>query len=154
MGIRQADKPAWYRAKTYKGKMTERQKRHLDAVRLQDQHPATSFAMLPEDVQNYISRIELELFDAKKSEIFWSSAVVFVSGAFILYKEFLGSAAASGLSIAMGVLLMIFSALYWSINSRKLSNAFLPDSDWAGPTNEGIRQEWEIEYLSRLEDGH
>jgi hypothetical protein len=59
----------WYRAKNYKGKMSEKQKCSLDAVRLQNKHPAATYADLRPEVQNYISSLEIEVYDAKQQEL-------------------------------------------------------------------------------------
>jgi exonuclease I len=44
----------WYRARNYKGDLTEAEKRQFDAFRMQPKHPADHD--LPEEVRNYIIR--------------------------------------------------------------------------------------------------
>jgi hypothetical protein len=66
----------WYRARNYKGNLTEAEKRQFDAFRMQPRHPAATYDDLPEEVQNYIGRIEIELYD-KKQEGAAGTAFVF-----------------------------------------------------------------------------
>jgi exonuclease I len=63
---RKAEWLPWYRARNYKGDLTEAEKRQLDAFRMQPKHPAAQEDDLPEEVQSYIGRIEMELYDKKQ----------------------------------------------------------------------------------------
>ncbi len=42
----------WYRVPGFKGKVSEAEKRQLDAFRMQERHPAASYQDLPEEVQS------------------------------------------------------------------------------------------------------
>ena len=63
---RKAEWLPWYRARNYKGDLTEAEKRQFDAFRMQPKHPAAQEDDLPEEVQSYIGRIEMELYDKKQ----------------------------------------------------------------------------------------
>ena len=53
---RQVEHLPWYRARNYKGDLTETEKRQLDAFRKQPKHPAAEEDDLPEEVRNYSVR--------------------------------------------------------------------------------------------------
>ena len=55
-----AEPLSWYRARGYKGNLTEHEKRQLDSFRMQEHHPAATCESLPEEVQSYIGGLELE----------------------------------------------------------------------------------------------
>ena len=74
----------WYRARNYKGKMTEAQKRELDSFRAQEPHPAADYDSLPTEVQHYINRLEVEIYDNKQRQI--AARALFVSGV-VIYGE-------------------------------------------------------------------
>ena len=52
------------------------QVRQLDAFRTQPKHPAATFDDLPEEVQTYLSGIQLELYD-KKQEAAANRALIY-----------------------------------------------------------------------------
>jgi hypothetical protein len=142
----------WYRASDYKGNLTEDQKRQLDAFRMQPKHPAASYDDLPEEVQNYINGIELELYDHKQggaaSRAFFWSAI----GAALLFANYKGwfgaptiwSWLTSGIALAAPWLWYRYE---WNKNAEEL----FPKDDSGNPisrTDEEIRKEWELNYLS------
>ena len=51
-----------YRRKEYKGNLTGDEKRYLDSFRLEEKHPATAVEDLPEEVQSYLSELELAVY--------------------------------------------------------------------------------------------
>lgn len=57
----------WYRARNYKGNLTEAEKRELDLLRHREseggEHPSANYGYLPEEVQSYLSKIEIERYD-------------------------------------------------------------------------------------------
>ena len=59
----------WYRARNYKGNLTEAQKRDLDSFRAQETHPAADYDSLPTEVQHYINKLEMEIYDSKQQKI-------------------------------------------------------------------------------------
>jgi hypothetical protein len=68
-GKHKAEWLPWYRARNYKGDLTEAEKRQFDAFRVQPKHPAAQYHELPEEVQSYINRIECELYDKRQDGV-------------------------------------------------------------------------------------
>jgi hypothetical protein len=140
----------WYRARDYKGNLSEAEKRQLDAFRTQPTHPAARLDQLPEEVQEYIGRIELELYDHKQQEaagfaFFWSLVVVIV----LLLNYFGCFPHSSNWAYPTGGLLFVAA---WVIYKRKWdrnAEEFLPSGDDAprSRTNEALRYEWELNYI-------
>jgi hypothetical protein len=65
---RKDDDVVWYRHRNYKGGLSEEEKRELDSIRWPAEprpHPAAKFQDLPEEVQEYISHLELEVEGSK-----------------------------------------------------------------------------------------
>jgi hypothetical protein len=75
----------WYRARNYKGNLTEAEKRQLDAFRTQPKHPAATFDDLPEEAQGYLSGIRLELYDKKQDGAASRAFVMSAIGAGVLF---------------------------------------------------------------------
>ncbi|MBY3220908.1 hypothetical protein [Rhizobium laguerreae] len=149
----------WYRVPGFKGKVSEAEKRQLDAFRTQERHPAASYQDLPEEVQSYISRLELENYDFKQEKAANGSLFVSVLGATILGVNYFGvhiQPAASIWPYAFGLLLLLAP---WFVSSREWQrNADeLHPRRHGGPnmTDENIRKEWELDFLTRHdpEDG-
>jgi hypothetical protein len=71
----------WYRARDYKGDVTEEEKRELDSFRHREseggEHPSASYGDLPKEVQLYISKIEIE---ARPGHTSWHQAAVSICG--------------------------------------------------------------------------
>jgi hypothetical protein len=138
----------WYRAKDYKGKLTEDDKRQLDAFRMQESHPATDPNTLPDDVKAYINALEFELVELKRHNSI-TYAVIATVFALILayYSGYLGNGYASPFVVYMFSALII--AVYWWKHTKEdkaLVEQLLP-SDSFDPTAEAIKFEWEVEYL-------
>jgi exonuclease I len=55
----------WYRARNYKGTLTETEKRELDSFRHRESegggHPSASYDDLPEEAQSYSARLRLSV---------------------------------------------------------------------------------------------
>lgn len=65
---RKDDDVVWYRHQNYKGGLSEEEKRELDSIRWPAEpgpHPAAKFQDLPEEVQEYISHLEIEVEGSK-----------------------------------------------------------------------------------------
>lgn len=142
----------WYRAKYYKGKMTEKQKRLLDAIRFQDTHPAATYEGLLPEVQSYIGRLELEAYDEKQGLLFWQCALWTFIGGFTLYREYAAEVEASLFSLALGVIFVVAAWIYYSIKFKKNANEYLPSANPNSQTDEALKMEWELEYLSQVVD--
>jgi len=68
----------WYREPNYKGDLTEDEKRELDSLRYRAdrqgvKHPAATYDDLPDEVQSYISRLQIELYDNIQANSFGRS---------------------------------------------------------------------------------
>ena len=140
----------WYRAKGYKGNLTEAQKRELDSFRAQDTHPASNYDGLPTEVQNYIGRLELEIYDQKQEKIAAAALVVMALGLLTLYLTYFGAPEPTAWRYVSGALCLVVPWFVYSYYWKKNAEAFMPTEPYAAfPTDEGRRFEWEIEYLSR-----
>jgi hypothetical protein len=140
----------WYRAKNYKGKMTEKQKRLLDTIRFQRSHPAATYEGLLPEVQNYINRLELEVYDAKQQSLFAGCALLSFLGGQSLYRDYTSGDEASLLSISYGVIMLGAPWIYYSVKFKKNASEHMPDENPTYPTDEALRVEWEIEHLSQM----
>jgi hypothetical protein len=80
----------WYRKKGFKGDLTENEKRQLDSFRMRENHPAASYDSLPEEVQYYISKLEIEGYDCKQQSLAASCLFVSGVGAFFLIRYYFG----------------------------------------------------------------
>jgi hypothetical protein len=139
----------WYRAAGYKGSLTETQKRELDSFRAQQPHPAATYEGLSLEVQNYINRLEMEIYDGKQEKIAIVALVVSMFGAFTLYQLYFGFPEPTVWRYLASGGCLFFPWFVYKYRWKKNAEAFLPDEPYAAfPTDEGLRQEWELEYLS------
>ncbi|ANL74282.1 hypothetical protein AMC83_PA00055 (plasmid) [Rhizobium phaseoli] len=143
----------WYRAPDFKGRMTEGEKRQLDSFRMRERHPAASYLDLPEEVQSYIIRIELENYDLKQGNA--ASGALFLSGvgAAMLCVNYFGvhvQPAESFWSYAVALFFLIVPWFRHSWQWKRNANEFRPRGVPI-PTDEHIKQEWELDYLTRLD---
>ncbi|MEY9198470.1 hypothetical protein ABIA16_003586 [Sinorhizobium fredii] len=140
----------WYRQPTYKGKMTEVEKRRLDAYRMQPSHPAATIDELPEEVQSYINRLEIELYDKKQDMLAGRTIGVSSVGAAWLCINYFGLPAPTIWTYAFGMALLAVPWLIYQFEWKKNADEFLPkkiEPDALRPTDEGIRTEWELNYI-------
>lgn len=142
----------WYRQHDYKGKMTEANKRKLDTLRDKERYPSTRWHSIPEDVRNYISRLELELYDYKQQEAasrLISFCLLVIALMALNYFGF--EASTDSWLYVIGIGLIAFSWFSYSRKWKATADEFLPKT--ARPiskSEEEIRQEWELEYLTKL----
>lgn len=141
----------WYRASDYKGNLTEDEKRQFDAFRMQPKHPAAEVDDLPEEVQNYINGLELELYDHKQDAAAGRAFFLSAIGAALLFANYKGwfgaptiwSWLTSGIALAAPWLWYRYE---WNKNAGEL----FPKDGSGNPisrTDEEIRKEWELNYL-------
>jgi len=82
----------WYRARGYKGDLTEVEKRELDSFRHRETeggaHPSASYGDLPEEVQSYLSRIEIERYDLIQEMLIGRCFLLSGIGLFLLLNHF------------------------------------------------------------------
>ena len=146
----QEEQTPWYRRRRYTGNLTEDEKRELDALRWSAQqpggkHPAAEYSDLPEEVQSYISKLEIELHDERGTVLMGRVLVASGIGAFIVASYFgrsVPSNHGSTLSLLGGLVFVVFAWFYYFWEEKKLRNEF-----WAGGASERIRSEWELEYV-------
>jgi hypothetical protein len=148
MTKRKAEWVPWYRERSYKGNLSEAEKRQLDAFRTQPKHPAATFDDLPEEVQSYLSGIQLELYDKKQESVadraFFFSAIA--GGLlFLNYKSCFPTP--DVWTNAGAVLLLLFAWFQYWRQWGKNAEEFTPAGATWRPTEEGIRREWELNYL-------
>jgi hypothetical protein len=138
----------WYRAPNYDGTLTEAEKRELDAFRMQPKHPSAQYDDLPDEVQQYISKIQVELYDQKQDRA--SSRALFLSatGAALLYLTYKGCLDAAPLMYVGAALLLVVPWFYYRYEWNRNAEEFHP-SNLEYPTDEAIRKEWELDYITR-----
>lgn len=142
----------WYRQPDYKGNIKESHKRKLDAFREQDSHPSTRFDDIPEDVQSYISGLEIQLQDYKHQQAFNGAVVFSVAGVCILYLLYFGFNNSSDIwRYFLAATLVFIPWFVYGSKSKKISHEFFSSSDASlSNTEEKIRKEWELNHLSSL----
>ena len=147
---KQEDETPWYRRRGYKGNLTENEKRELDSLRWLSQqpegkHPATEYSDLPEEVQSYISKLEVELHDERGAILIGRVLLAFGIGIFIVASHFGWSiriARDSTISLLSGLFLIVVPWIFYFREEKKLRNEFR-----AGGASERIRTEWELDYV-------
>jgi hypothetical protein len=127
----------WYRDRGYKGNLTAAEKGKLDAARALPRHPAARYDDLPEEVQTYIAKLELEAYDLKQdwaaSKPIASTAVVIV----VLSLHYFPSPPTFWMW-AVGLFLLIVP---WFVYRREWNkNA----KEFNAPADEAFKREWEI----------
>jgi hypothetical protein len=145
---RKAEWLPWYRARNYKGDMTEAEKRQLDAFRMQPTHPAVQWDDLPEEVQKYVSRIEVELYDHKQQQAAGRSLFFCAVGVLLLFLNYKGCLGDPTIWSYVGaVLLLVLPWFVYRYEWNKNAEEFLPSDAPYGVTEERIREEWELNYI-------
>jgi hypothetical protein len=146
----------WYRRPDYKGQMTEANKRKLDVFRDQDVHPSARFEDLPPEAQGYISRLEIENYDFKQGQAASHMLVGVVLGIAVLLASYFGidrAPATTWWPYLGGITLIILSVVAYRRQWSKTAEEFVPrNPDSPTSTDEQLRQEWELEHLSRLRE--
>jgi hypothetical protein len=138
----------WYRARGYKGNLSEARKRQLDAFRSQPKHPAATCADLPREAQMLISGLEIDLSDRKKENAFaWALLWTMLCGAWLLLDYYGCRSAVTWQYIAGGGTIALAWIAYY-VEERKITEEFFPSGinspQWA---DEALRREWELEYI-------
>jgi hypothetical protein len=141
----------WYRMKSYDGNLTEAQKRHLDQIRMRDRHPAASFSDLPEEVQSYVSGLEMTIYDAKQEKAVAKAFIFSAMGAALIYSGFKGTAYLPWPSIIFGFVVLVGAWPLYGREWKKNAEEFLPKDDSAPThTDELLRREWELGEIANL----
>jgi hypothetical protein len=139
-----SERPPWYRAPGYRGKLTEAEKRELDAFRARPSHPAFEYGELPEHVELYIACLQVELDEAKQARAFGRTITGSLIGAALLYATHFGFTFTSGdpMGYVFGIALLIVPWI-----------AFRRNADAFRHASEGILEEWELEYITKAHLG-
>ncbi|CAN7257493.1 hypothetical protein LJR098_001055 [Rhizobium sp. LjRoot98] len=140
----------WYRRSGYKGNLTEAQKRKLDAFRMAPSHPAATFDDLPEEVQSYISSLQIELYDKKQESLASRTFGVSAVGLAWLCISYFGFPVPTIWTYIFGAVLLAAPWVIYPLEWKRNADEFLPkrvEPDALSATNENIRTEWELNYI-------
>jgi hypothetical protein len=143
----------WYRKPSYRGKLTEAQKRHLDSIREREPHPATRFEQLPDEVQSYITELEMAVYDSKQQSLAGRTLLVSGLGAILIDANFLHLIDWTNwwAAIIAGPLLL-FPWIFYAWQWRRNADEFSPPAngaDWTSPSDEKLREAWELDHIVR-----
>lgn len=145
----------WYRRKDYRGNLTELEKRHLDSFQNAERHPAAAYHDLPDEVQQYISEIELALYDRKQEALIGGTLGLTGIGAFLFFVAYhdLGwGAPLTNCVLGAGLIVLAWGrcAQVWKRNADDL---WIKEEGPGVPfsrTQEAIQRIWELEEISRF----
>ena len=119
-----SERPPWYRASGYRGKLTEAEKRELDAFRAQPSHPAFEYGELPEHVEMYISGLEIEAYDLKQARAFGRALTCSLIGAAVLYATHFGFSRRNSIwDYVFGIALLIVPWIAYRFETKRLFSA-------------------------------
>ena len=143
------ERAAWYRDPSYAGNMTEAEKRKLDAFRAQG-HPAVKCGDLPDEVQSYIARLEVQLYDHKQEKIVGRSILISAVGAVAIYLTYAGFLRMSPWSYIIGTIILVLPWFWYVREWKKNAKEFCPDNvvEEGSPVDVALRQEWDIHHIS------
>jgi hypothetical protein len=142
---RKTERLPWYRVPNFKGNLTEDEKRELDSFRYQAEHegvphPAATFSDLPEEVGQYISKLEVDLYDKIQENLVARCFLLSAVGAFLLLNYF-GWFRPNVETLLFGAALLLVPWVYYPIKWRKNADQYLGEAD------EAIRAEWELNHI-------
>ena len=121
---------------------TEAEKRELDAFRMQARHPAYQYPDLPEHVEAYIARLEIEAYDLKQERAAGRALTTTLVGAAILYVIHFGIGPSDSIwGYLWGFALLIVPWVVCRMEWRKYADAF--------SAHEGILMEWELDHVTK-----
>jgi hypothetical protein len=136
-----------YRARNYTGDLTEAEKRRLDAFRMQPTHPSPLWESLPEEVREYIIRIELALYDCNNERALGQAFVLTAIGVTLLFLNYIGCLGTNW-SYA-GAVLLVLPWIVYRYKWRMIKEAFRPSGAPHNIIEERIREIWELNYIIR-----
>ena len=137
----------WYRRPDYRGKMSEADKRRLDAIRDQEPHPAVTYDQLPEEAKNYISELEVEAYDAKQQSLVGGVALLSVIGALLIDANFTHLVSLTNPLVAATAFPMLVAPWFYYVwKWRRNADAFTPtlEEGMPDPTDERLKTAWEL----------
>lgn len=138
----------WYRKRGYKDNLTEEEKRELDSFRWlaqqpEGKHPSAEYSELPEEVQSYISKLQIELHDERGTLLMGRVLFSCIIGVYLVASYFGWrpyNNEGSLWSLCFGIFLIVIPWVYYFREERKLRNDLLNST-------EKIRAEWELDYI-------
>jgi len=153
----------WYRRKIYKGDLTEEEKRYLDSFRLGEKHPAVTVEDLPEEVQGYLSELELTVYDQKQDGVATKAFLLTGIGAFVIFSAYREIGWLSPLlGYVLGGAIIAFAWINYSREWKKIADGRWIKQEGKGVpfsrTEEKLQEYWELDEIShfrkRYKDDH
>lgn len=149
----------WYRRKEYKGNLMEEEKRHLDSFRLEEKHPAVAVEDLPEEVQEYLNELELDIYDKKQEGVATKAFVLTGIGAFVIFAAYREIGWLSPfLGYVLGGAITAFAWVNYSREWKKNADGLWIKPEGKGVpfsrTEEKLQQYWELDAISRFRERH
>ena len=138
-----SERVPWYRESGYTGNFSEEEKQQLDAFRERSEHPAARYENLPDEVQQYIARLEVEAYDLKQRQAVVKPVLLGLIGVAPLYFHYFdGPLVPLGLKWALALILLIVAWLAYRSEWKKNADRF------AAGANGAILMEWEVGYVT------
>ncbi len=149
----------WYRRKEYKGNLTEEEKRYLDSLRLKEKHPAVAVDDLPEEVQSYLSELELAVYDAKQDSVATKAFMLTGMGALVAFFAYYGLGWLPPLArYVIGGVIIIFAWINYSREWKKNADGLWIKQEGSGipfsRTEEKLQEYWELDEIFRYRKRH
>ncbi|HME86356.1 MAG TPA: hypothetical protein VKG91_17875 [Roseiarcus sp.] len=109
---------------------------------MQARHPAYQYGDLPEHVESYIARLEIEAHDLRQERVAARVFATTLVGAAILYVTHFGVGPSDSIwGYLLGLALIILPWIVYRSEWRKNADAF--------SAYEGILMEWELDYVTK-----
>ena len=152
---KEQDWTPWYRRKEYKGNLSEEEKRHLDSFRLEEKHPAAAIEDLPEEVQGYLSELELAVYDAKQEGVATKAFVLTGIGALVIFLAYRELGWLSPLiGYVTGGAIIAFAWVNYSGEWKKNAEGLWIKQKGRGipfsRTEEKLQEYWELDEIGRF----
>lgn len=132
----------WYRGKGFKGNLTENEKRLLDSFRIDNKHPCTSNANIPEDVHALLIRLVVERQEDKLGSFSGKYTAIIGIAAFVIYLWYIDYLEISTSSLVVGGAGVVCLCVLYSFEYKKYSKIL--------NIREEIKKEWELKYIEEL----
>lgn len=130
--------------------MPEAEKRMLDALRIQPNHPATTNEDLPEAAKSYINELEVNVYGLHQQLILLRTVGQMGIGAFFLYASFYDIKPADDLFTRLITIALLVIPVIWAIRDwKRNSDRLLPEEGSWNSTDEQLRYHWELDYISK-----
>lgn len=141
----------WYRQREYKEDLSEAEKAILDQLRMQERHPAARYEDLPEELQSYISRLQVENYASKQARAVDRALIFNIVGLVLILLSYFGLLTMrTGWIYIGGSVLLIAPWFLHQGEWYKNLGQFMQQANTSASTNEQIKREWELAYLFRV----